>query len=107
MSKTSREKQRLEAFLNRYADSTDMCREYQFHPSRRWRFDWAFPVARVAVEFEGGVFIGGGHTRGVIYSQNCEKYNTDAMMGWRVLRYTAPMVRAGEHEEQIREALDE
>jgi len=51
------------------------------------------------------VFIGGGHTRGVIYGQNCEKYNAAAIGGWRVLRFTAPMIRAGMHETMIGEAL--
>jgi very-short-patch-repair endonuclease len=105
VSKTSKEKQRLEAYLNRYADRFKLEREYRFHPVRKWRFDWALMEPMVAVEFEGGVFLGRGHTGGVIYGQNCEKYNQAALMGWRVLRFTAPMIRQGLHEQMIKEAV--
>jgi hypothetical protein len=103
--KTSKDKMRLEAYLNCYADQFQLQREYRFHPVRKWRFDWALMEPMVAVEFEGGVFLGRGHTGGVIYGQNCEKYNTAALMGWRVLRFTAPMIRAGMHETMIKEAI--
>lgn len=104
--KTSKEKMRLEAFLNQFAEQHGLLREHQFCPGRRWRFDWVFVSCRVAIEYEGGVFIGGGHTRGGIYGQNCEKYNAAALSGWKVLRYTAPMIRSGMHEDQIRRALN-
>jgi very-short-patch-repair endonuclease len=103
--KTSKDKQRLEAYINKFADQFQLQREYRFHPIRKWRFDWAMTEKRVAIEYEGGVFLGRGHTGGVIYGQNCEKYNTAALMGWTVLRFTAPMIRAGMHETMIREAI--
>ena len=37
--------------------------EYRFHPGRDWRFDFAIPSRRVAVEVEGGAFNGGRHIR--------------------------------------------
>ena len=61
--------------------------EYRFHDTRRWRFDYAFPDAMLAVEIEGGVWIKGRHTRGAGYVNDMEKYNTAIEMGWRVLRY--------------------
>ncbi len=70
--------------------------EFKFHPVRKWLFDYAWPELKLAVEFEGGTFIHGGHTRGLIYGSNCEKYNEAAIMGWKVLRFTAPQVRSGE-----------
>lgn len=63
--------------------------EYRFHPTRRWRFDWAYPAKKVAVEFEGGVATRGRHTRILGYTKDCEKYNQAALLGWAVLRYTA------------------
>lgn len=29
--------------------------EYKFHESRRWRFDYAWPDHKIALEVEGGV----------------------------------------------------
>lgn len=63
-------------------------REFRFHPSRKWRLDFALPNEKIAIEFEGGVFINGGHNRGVIYAKNCEKYREALILGWQVLRYT-------------------
>ena len=67
--------------------------EYRFHPFRKWRFDFAWPEQKVAVEMEGGVFIGGAHTRGGHYQSDCEKYNAAVLLGWRILRYTTADVR--------------
>ena len=71
-------------------------REFRFHQSRRWRFDFAWPVKRVAVEVEGGIWTRGRHTRGGGYIGDLEKYNEAAVMGWVVLRV------AGEHIEDGR-----
>ena len=62
--------------------------EYRFHPKRRWRFDFANPEYKVAIEFEGGIWTGGRHTRGTGYKNDCDKYNAAQLLGWRVLRYT-------------------
>jgi hypothetical protein len=61
--------------------------EYHFHPRRRWRFDWAFPDQRVALEVQGGAFLltGGRHTRGAGYRRDLEKFSEAAILGWRVL----------------------
>ena len=71
-------------------------REYRFHPTRRWKFDFCWPSKMVAVELEGGTWTGGRHTRPVGFEQDCEKYNEAAIMGWKVLRFTVNMVRSGE-----------
>ena len=62
--------------------------EHAFHPTRRWRFDFAWPDKMVAVECEGGVYSRGRHTRGSGFTADCEKYSAAAMLGWRVLRFT-------------------
>ena len=66
--------------------------EYPFAKPRRFRFDFAFPIERVAVELEGGVWSGGRHTRGAGYESDCEKYNLASLLGWRVLRFTSSML---------------
>ena len=60
--------------------------EYRFHPTRRWRFDFAIPEEKVAVEVEGGVWTGGRHTDGSGFVKDMEKYNEATMRGWAVLR---------------------
>ena len=61
-------------------------REHRFHPVRRWRFDYAWPEQRVALEVEGGVWTGGRHTRGAGFVGDMEKYNAATVAGWRVVR---------------------
>ena len=63
-------------------------KEYRFHPKRRWRFDYALPRHKIAIEVEGGVWIGGRHTSAVGFLKDMEKYNTATLMGWRVFRTT-------------------
>lgn len=60
--------------------------EYQFHPTREWRFDFAIPSRRVAIEVEGGCFNGGRHIRPEGYLRDVEKYNEAAVEGWCVIR---------------------
>jgi len=66
--------------------------EYRFHPTRRWRFDYAYPDAKVAVELEGGTWVNGRHTRGGGFEKDAEKYNAAVLLGWRVLRFTRGML---------------
>ena len=69
-------------------------KEFKFHPSRKWRFDYVIipEDEKIAIEFEGGVWSGGRHTRGSGYSKDCEKYNAAQCLGWRVLRYTSDIL---------------
>jgi len=71
-------------------------REYQFHPTRKWRFDFAWPLEKFAVEIEGGVWSNGRHNRGKGFIEDCIKYNEAVMLGWRVIRVTTEMVKSGE-----------
>lgn len=68
-------------------------REFVIHPSRRFRFDFAWPSQKVAVEIEGGTWAKGRHVSGAGYERDCIKYNLAQYLGWRVLRYTTTMVR--------------
>ena len=70
-------------------------RELRFHPGRRWAFDFAWPDFMVAVEIEGGIYSGGRHVRPTGFENDCEKYNAATSEGWRVYRYTGPMVSSG------------
>lgn len=69
-------------------------REFRFHPTRLWRFDYAWPAALVALEVEGGVWTGGRHTSGAGFLRDMEKYNSAALLGWRVFRCTPRQLTA-------------
>ena len=45
----------------------------------------------LAVEYEGGTWAGGRHTRAIGYANDCEKYNEAALLGWSVFRYSKGM----------------
>lgn len=79
--------------------------EHRFHPVRRWRFDFAWPAALLALEIEGGVFIAGRHSRGAGYRADCEKHSAAAVLGWRVLRVTGDHIRNGQALQWVRQAL--
>lgn len=65
--------------------------EHRFDQGRLWRFDFAWPTVRVAVEIEGGTYSRrrSRHTTGSGHQSDCEKYNAAAIAGWCVLKYTS------------------
>lgn len=79
--------------------------ELAFHPKRKWRFDLAWPDHKVAVEIDGGSWVGGRHTSGSGFEADCEKLSEAAALGWRVLRVTPKMVKDGRAVDVILRAL--
>lgn len=69
--------------------------ELRFHPSRKWRWDLGWKDRLLAVEFQGGVWTNGGHTRGKGYSDDMEKYATAAVLGWRLIPITYQQLERG------------
>lgn len=80
-------------------------REHIFHPTRKWRFDFAWPEWKIAVEVEGGIWHRGRHVRGSGFIQDCEKYNAATELGWRVFRYTRGDIEDLKAIEQIKRVL--
>lgn len=78
--------------------------EHRFHPERKWRFDYAWPDAKVALEVEGGVWTGGRHTSSAGFLKDIEKYNAAARLGWRVLRCTPKTLLTMDTVEAVKEA---
>ena len=70
-------------------------KEFQFHPTRKWRFDYCYTKQKIAFEIEGGVYSGGRHTRGKGYEDDCVKYNWATLMGYRVFRVTSRLIVDG------------
>ena len=70
----------------------ELAREFVFHPTRKWRFDFAHVESRTAIEIEGGIWTASRHTTGRGFSNDCEKYNEAALRGWAVFRLTDAMI---------------
>lgn len=81
-------------------------KELKFHPTRRWRFDFAFVNEKLAIEVEGGVWSGGRHTRGNGFLKDMEKYNEATRLGWRLLRTTPNQVETKQFILLIKNTLD-
>ena len=75
----------IDSLVRKYA-GYGVVAEYKFHPARAWRFDFAIPECRVAIEVEGGIFNLGRHIRPEGFLRDMEKYNQAAAAGWLVLR---------------------
>lgn len=71
---------------------------------RRWRWDLFFD-AGIAVEFQGGTWIRGGHNRGKQYESDCCKLNEGQLQGLIVLWVTTDMVKDGRALAAIERAL--
>ena len=80
----------------RTSNLPDPTREHKFHPTRKWRFDFAWPDLKLALEVEGGLYGKSRHTSLSGYSADCEKYSHAALLGWRVLRCTTLHIKSGE-----------
>lgn len=61
--------------------------EYEFHPHRKWRFDYAWPLQRIALEVDGGIWSQGRHVRGAGRKADMEKFTQAARFGWRVVYF--------------------
>lgn len=69
--------------------------EYRFCPARRFRFDFAWPAHRLAVELDGGQYLvrygaagqvmAGGRHNG---EADRAKGNVAAVLGWRLLHFS-------------------
>lgn len=75
-------------YLRKTFPQVNIVKEYRFYDVRKWRFDYAFPDQKVAIEVDGAVWTQGRHNRGAGYVADLEKLNTAVSMGWLVLRIT-------------------
>ena len=72
-----------------------MLTQHAFHPTRKWRFDFSWPAFRLAMEVDGGTWIGGAHSRGSGIESDCEKLAAAVILGYRVMRATTNQVKDG------------
>lgn len=81
--------------------------EWEFHHTRRWRVDIAWPSADppLALEVEGGAFARGRHTRGAGFRNDVEKYNALTCEGWRLIRVLPEQLHKTATIELVRRAM--
>lgn len=74
----------------------ELVQEHKFHPTRKWRFDFALVDLRLAIEIDGGAFLkfGGRHGRGMGMVKDCEKYRAAADLRWTVWRFSSKCITA-------------
>jgi very-short-patch-repair endonuclease len=70
----------------------DLYSEYRFHAQRRWRFDFAHPGAKVAIEINGGQWIKSGHSSGFGLERDYTKLNAAMSDGWSVYQLSGGMI---------------
>lgn len=75
--------------------------EFIFHPSRKWRFDLAYPQVKLAIEVDGR----GRHQQEKGEREDQQKINAATEMGWRVLRYPAGSVKTHKRRARIVEQI--
>lgn len=75
-------------------------REHRFHPTRKWRFDFAWPGIKLAVEVEGSV-----HRIKGRFHADPEKHNAAVLLGWRLLRFTRQQIHSHQAIETIAQAM--
>lgn len=108
LSKTLRSIDYKEEFLNqlRIARLPAPETEVRFHETRRWRFDYAWPDKKIAIEYQGGIFYGGiGHNGIKGSKRDCLKFSSATALGWKLFLINADMVRDGSAFGFIQDAL--
>jgi very-short-patch-repair endonuclease len=78
-------------------------KEFKFNPKRKWKFDYYIPELKLGIEVEGGTYketwyrdkktgelkhhVGGRHNTGEGFLEDCEKYNSATVLGFKILRF--------------------
>ena len=82
--------------------------EVRFHPTRRWRFDYAWVNKRTALEYQGGIYFRGiGHQGIKGADRDCRKFSAATALGWKLFLIDAGMVVDGTAFGLISDALRE
>ncbi len=93
---SARKVSKLEAnfeWLWRLMNGPALEREFRFHPTRKWRSDFAHLPSRTLIEIEGGIWVRGRHTSPKGFAADAEKYLEAALAGWRVIRLVDDQIK--------------
>ncbi|MCC6315675.1 MAG: hypothetical protein IT337_16885, partial [Thermomicrobiales bacterium] len=100
-------KQTLATWLA-FAGLGEWVTEFRFHPTRKWRFDWALmsPALKIAVEYDGitgatafnrkGTEGNASHASVGNIMRDAEKINEAQLLGWLVIRVNAKTIKSGQ-----------
>lgn len=77
-----------------YFPRIKLIKEYQFYPSRRYRWDFAAIESKVAIDIQGGIWSKSrmGDNSGSGINKDCEKFCLAASTGWLVFPLTDKMI---------------
>ena len=76
-------------------------KEYQFHPPRRWRFDYCHREKMIAIELHGGIWSEGRHVRGGGFLRDRDKMFQAQVDGWIVRELCTGQITAANLEPLI------
>jgi hypothetical protein len=80
--------------------------EFYFAKPRGWRFDYAWPDLKIALEVEGGAWVYGRHNYPIGFLKDMEKYNQATLLGWKVFRFTPRQFEDGTAAEMIQKIFN-
>ena len=76
-------------------------------PPRKYRYDFAWPEAKLLVEVQGGIWMDkSGHNTGYGLHRDYEKVNYASLNGWKILQVDKQMIEDGTAIRLIEEALE-
>lgn len=75
----------LAEWKSRYPNSLPIM-QHQFHHHRQWRFDFCWPLHKVAVEIQG---YGTGHTSLIGMTKDYDKHYGAMTTGWKIVYLTS------------------
>ena len=79
-----------------HAGLKDYSTEFQFHPKRKWRSDFAFVNEKILIEIEGGGWSKKSrHTTGKGFQGDIEKYLAAMELGYQVMRIDKKQINNG------------
>ena len=83
-------------------------RQHKYVPGRKFQADFAFPLQKLLVEVDGGIYSRRAHGSVTGIIADMKRSNIAAISGWRVMRFRPDEILKQPEEvvEQIKQALE-
>jgi hypothetical protein len=105
-NKRSNLEQRLFEQLVEAGLTDGMVEEHVFHPTRRWRFDFAWPDLLIYCEVQGGIDMRGKHARAAGIRNDQEKAREASILGWHGLPVCNRAITSGAALDAIKRLME-